>query len=79
MKIMESISKNSLTYYLSKSVRINGKSTTITIERIGGAEEVRQRAGEMDSELWLKRYVRERTAQEKAENVEIILRNLLTN
>lgn len=79
MKIMESVSKNSLTYYLSKLVRINGKSTMIMIERIGSAEKVRQRAGEMDSELWLKRYVRERSAQEKAENVEIILRNFLTN
>ena len=73
------MAENLLTYYLSKSVRINGKSTTIMIEQIGSAEEVRQRAGEMDSELWLKRYVRERTVQEKAENVEIILRNLLTN
>ena len=73
------MAENSLTYYLSKLVRINGKSTTIMIEQIGSAEEVRQRAGEMDSELWLKRYVRERTVQEKAENVEIILRNLLTN
>ena len=79
MKITKSVSKNSLTYYLSKLVRINGKSTMIMIERIGSAEKVRQRAGEMDSELWLKRYVRERSAQEKAENVEIILRNFLTN
>lgn len=74
MKITKSVSKNSLTYYLSKSVRINGKSTTITIERIGSAEEVRQRAGDVDVELWLKQYARERTAQEKAENAEIVLR-----
>lgn len=51
MKITKSVSKNSLTYYLSKSVRINGKSTTITIERIGSAEELRQRAGDVDVEL----------------------------
>ena len=50
-KITKSVSKNSLTYYLSKSVRINGKSTTITIERIGSAEELRQRAGDVDVEL----------------------------
>lgn len=32
MKITKSISKNSLTCYLSKSVRIRGKSTTIMAE-----------------------------------------------
>ena len=64
MKITKSVSKNSLTYYLSKSVRINGKSTTITIERIGGAEEVRQRAGEMDSKLWLCRSEERRVGKE---------------
>ena len=73
MKITKSVSKNSVTYYLSKSVRINGKSTTITIERIGSEAEVKERAGDMDFEQWLKAYARERTMQEKKENAEIIL------
>ena len=40
MKVSVSKSKNQTIYYLSKSVWIDGKSTTKTIEKIGSEDEL---------------------------------------
>lgn len=74
MKITVSKSKNSITLYLSKSVRINGKSTTKTIERLGTLEEVQTRAGDMDAMEWAKAYAIKRTNEEKTGNHEILIK-----
>lgn len=42
MKVSVSKSKNTTIYYLSKSVRINGKATTKTIEKIGSYDEIKK-------------------------------------
>lgn len=65
MKVSISKSKNSTILYISKSVRINGKSTTKTVERLGTLEEVRLRAGDQDPLEWAKEYARELTRKEK--------------
>ena len=51
MKVSVSKSKNTTTYYLSKSVRIGCKTTTKTIEKIGTYEEIKEKCGDMDLEM----------------------------
>lgn len=65
MKVTISRSKNATIYYISKSIRLNGKSTTRTVEKLGTEEEVRARAGGMDPYEWAKQYAAELTRKEK--------------
>ena len=74
MRVTVSKSKNSTILYLTKSVRINGKSTTKTIEKLGSLEEVQARAGEMDAMEWAKAYAIKRTEEEKNGKCETIIK-----
>ena len=74
MKISISKSKNTEIFYLSKSVWVNGKSTTITVEKIGTLEEVRKLAGDMDPYLWAKQYAARRTQEEKQAQKDILVK-----
>lgn len=65
MKLTVSKSKNSVHFYASKSVIINGKSTTKTVEKIGSLEEVKEKCGDMDPYEWARQYVKDLTAKEK--------------
>ena len=65
MKVTISKSKNQKIYYISKSIRLNGKSTTRTVEKLGTEEEVRKRADGMDPYEWAKQYSAELTRKEK--------------
>lgn len=65
MKLTISKSKNSVHFYASKSVIINGKSTTKTVEKIGSLEEVKAKCGDMDPYEWAKQYVKTLTEKEK--------------
>ena len=47
MKVSVSKSKNQTIYYLSKSVWVDGKSTTKTIEKIGSEDELLKVCGEL--------------------------------
>lgn len=58
MKLTTSSSKNSTIYYVQKSYRIGSKTSTKTIERLGSLEELKARAGDMDSIEWAKEYVK---------------------
>ena len=74
MKVSISKSKNTTIYYLSKSVWINGRSTTKTVEKIGTEEEVRKLAGGGDPLSWAKEYARKRTLEEKEAGKELVVR-----
>ena len=74
MRVIVSKSKNATILYLTKSVRINGKSTTKTVERLGSLEEVQARAGDMDAMEWAKMYAAKRTSEEKTGNCETIIK-----
>ena len=58
MKLTKSGSKNSPTYYVQKSIWINDKSTTKTVERLGSLEELKARAGDKDPIEWAKEYIK---------------------
>ena len=74
MKITISKSKNATIYYLSKSVRINGKSTTKTIEKLGTHEELQSRAGDMDPLEWAKQYAAKRTLEDKKGKTDVVIK-----
>jgi len=74
LKISISKSKNTEIFYLSKSVWVNGKSTTRTVEKIGTIDEVKKLAGDMDPYLWAKEYAAKRTLEEKEARKEILVK-----
>jgi len=74
MKLTKSGSKNSPTYYVQKSIWINDKSTTKTVERLGSIEELKARAGDMDPIEWAKEYVKKLTLAEKESKKDITIK-----
>lgn len=74
MKLTKSGSKNSPTYYVQKSIWINDKSTTKTVERLGSIEELKARAGDMDPIEWAKEYVKKLTLAEKESKNDITVK-----
>ena len=74
MKVSVSKSKNQTIYYLSKSVWVDGKSTTKTIEKIGSEEELLKVCGDLTPLEWAKQYAAKRSAEEKASKKDIMLK-----
>lgn len=74
MKVTISKSKNTTIFYLSKSVRVNGKSTTKTVEKIGTYDEVKKMAGDQDPLEWAKAYAAKRTAEEKKSRTDQLIK-----
>ena len=74
MKVSVSKSKNQTIYYLSKSVWVDGKSTTKTIEKIGSEDELLKVCGELTPLEWAKQYAAKRSAEEKASKKDIMLK-----
>ena len=74
MKVSVSKSKNQTIYYLSKSVWVDGKSTTKTIEKIGSEDELLKVCGDLAPLEWAKQYAAKRSAEEKASKKNIMLK-----
>lgn len=74
MKLVCTGSKNCPTYYIQKSVRIDGKSTTKTVERLGSLDEIKARSGGKDPIEWAKEYAKALTLAEKEEKQNIIVK-----
>ena len=74
MKLTKSGSKNSPTYYVQKSIWINDKSTTKTVERLGSIEELKARAGDKDPVEWAKEYVKKLTLAEREAKKDITVK-----
>ena len=66
--------KNQTIYYLSKSVWVDGKSTTKTIEKIGSEDELLKVCGDLTPLEWAKQYAAKRSAEEKASKKDIMLK-----
>lgn len=74
MKVSVSKSKNQTIYYLSKSVWVNGKSTTKTIEKIGSEEDIKKICGALSPLDWAKLYAAKRSAEEKISKKDILIK-----
>ena len=71
MKVNVVRSKNAVSLYIAKSIRINGKSTSVIVEKLGTLEEVREKAGDMDPYQWAKQRAAFLTKEENKEKRDI--------
>ena len=67
MYISTSKSKNVTIYYVCKSFRKNGATTSKRVETLGTIDDIRQRCGDCDPVEWARNYAKELTARDKAE------------
>jgi len=74
MKLSYSSSKNSTSLYVTKSFRVNGKTTSKVIEKLGTIEELKEKLGVDDPIPWAEEYVKELTRQEKEGSREILVK-----
>lgn len=59
--------------YIRKSIRINGKSTTVPVKKLGLLSDIQKRTGCEDPRQWVIDLAKKMTEQEKSENMEIEL------
>ncbi|MDN6639591.1 MAG: IS1634 family transposase [Tetragenococcus sp.] len=74
MRVQVSKSKNSESLYISKAVRIDGKSTSKVVERLGTLEEVKQKAQGQDPYEWARERAQVLTEQEKNQAREVLVK-----
>lgn len=68
MKITFIKSKSATTAYIQKSIRKDGKSTTVTVKRLGTLKEIQEREGCDDPEEWCRKEAMRMTLEEKEGN-----------
>ena len=73
MKLTITKSKNSVCFYVQKTVRKDGKVTTVTVEKLGNLDQVKTRAAGKDPYDWAKEYVEELNRKQYDEQREIII------
>ena len=74
MYISTSKSKNVTIYYVCKSFRKDGATTSKRIETLGTINDIRKRCGDADPIEWARNYARELTAKDKADQRDITLK-----
>ena len=74
MRLKVSKSKNTKLYYVIKTVYINGKEKTITIEKLGNENEVLKKSKGKDPLVWAKKYVEELNQKEKENLLPILIK-----
>ena len=68
MRLSITNNKNSSSFYIIKSVTVDGKRTSKVIERLGNYEEVKIKANGEDPIVWAKKYIDTLNKQEKENN-----------
>lgn len=68
MRLSITNNKNSSSFYIIKSVTVNGKRTSKVIERLGNYEEVKLKANGENPIVWAKKYIETLNKQEKDNN-----------
>lgn len=68
MRLSITNNKNSSSFYIIKSVTLDGKRTSKVIERLGNYEEVKIKANGEDPIVWAKKYIDTLNKQEKENN-----------
>ena len=78
MRLRVTKCKNTNIFYVIKTVYINGKQKTITVERIGNTNEVIQKSNGEDPYIWAKKYVEELNKKEQEGTREILIKKSQT-
>ena len=73
MKANFTETKKGVWAYIQKSVRINGKSTTVQVKKLGLLSDIQKQTGCEDPRQWVIDLAKKMTEQEKSENTEIEL------
>ncbi len=73
MRLTISRSKNSASYYVIKTVYINGKEKTEIVEKLGTETELREKLDGTDPEQWARNYVAELNKKEQEETRPVLL------
>ena len=74
MTLTKSKSKNSISLYVTKSVREDGKKRSKVIEKLGTVAELEKKLGGRDPIQWAEEYVKELTRQDKEGRREVIVK-----
>ena len=75
MRLKVTKSKNSKQYYVIKTVYIDGKEKTITVEKLGNHQTLLEKLNGEDPLVWAKKYVEELNSKEKEEAREVITKH----
>ena len=73
MRLKVSKSKNVNLYYVIKTVYINGKEKTKTVEKLGNEQEVLKKSNGKDPVEWAKKYVENLNKQEKEKTLKVLI------
>ena len=74
MRLRITKSKNVNLYYVIKTVYINGKEKTITVEKLGNDNDILKKSKGLNPTTWAKKYIEELNKKEKEDNVDIIIK-----
>lgn len=74
MRLKVSRSKNSASFYVTKTVYIDKREKTITVEKLGTEKELREKLNGVDPYEWARNYVAELNRKEQEENRPVLLK-----
>jgi transposase len=74
MRLKISRSKNSASFYVTKTVYIDKKEKTITVEKLGTEAELREKLKGQDPYEWVKAYIAELNEKEKQQTRDVLVR-----
>lgn len=74
MRLKVSRSKNSASLYVTKTVYIDKKERTITVEKLGTEKELRERLNGQDPYQWAKDYIDKLNEKEREEKGQVIIK-----
>lgn len=74
MRLSISKSKNAQSLYVIKSVNVNGKRTTKTVEKLGTYKELKEKLNGQDPIEWAKAYIEELNIKEKEDQQDFLIK-----
>lgn len=74
MRLKVSRSKNSASLYVTKTVYVDKKERTLTVEKLGTEKELREKLNGQDPYAWAKDYIEKLNKKEKEESREVIIK-----
>ena len=74
MRLKISRSKNSASFYVTKTVYEGKKERTVTVEKLGTEKQLREKLGGADPYEWARQYIETLNQKEKEQQREVILK-----
>lgn len=74
MRLRITKSKNVNLYYVIKTVYIDGKEKTLTVEKLGNDSDILKKSNGEDPVVWAKKYIEKLNQKEKNDNIDVIIK-----